>query len=215
RVGRMACGHEGEGRAVVPGERVRLAHAGRVAASAVLRRLAGLVGVEAPDASVVLEERAWHLPGHAGLPIVLAGRLTRVRWGADVHVEATTIIERETLGPVPRLIRERHDRLCRSRRFQLAFLPGIANDPRVLPEIDVAGSQRDASAAFGCERLAEVELAVAVGVAERDDRAGRAFGIPSRDEEIAVGGNRHLAADAHIVRSDQGAEPGRKRDRAV
>ena len=77
----------------VPVERHDVARPGDEAL-AVLETLTGLVGIEAPQAGVLLEQGARLLAGRALRPIL---RLTRIRRSADVDVQVAGVVEREAL----------------------------------------------------------------------------------------------------------------------
>jgi hypothetical protein len=164
---------------------------------------------------VVLEQRAGHLPGQFRLAIGLTRRLTRVRRRADVDIHPAAAVEGQALRTMTLLIGQRGNHLGGPRRLQLPLLHRVADDPRVLTQIEVAGPERDPGAALCRELLLNLELPVAIGIAQPDDRAWRALRVPDGDKQVTVRGNGHVAADAEIVGGDQRAEAGRQRNAAV
>jgi hypothetical protein len=80
--------------------------------------------------------------------------------------------------------------------------------------VEVAVPQREASATLVAELFLEVELAVAVRIAQGDDAAGcLRIDIPQRDEEVAVRRHGHLAADAELSATTSAQNPGQLQPR--
>ena len=201
----------------MPGNRRHLTEAGGEPRALCLR-LVRLVLVELPDARVLLENRARVHALRAGPAIrILAG----VRRRAHVDVETATAVEGNALVLVLPLVGQAaDDRLGRTGRLQRAVGQLEALDHLRVRQVDVAVAQRDAGRAAGAEALDHLELAVFVGVAQRNRAAaGLRLAAPAarhqRYVQIAVGGHGHVPGGAEIVGDDQRAESRRQRDAAV
>ena len=180
--------HHEEGlRDGVPSEGEDVPMAGGVV-EAVGLRLVRLVGVEAPEAAVRLQELRGVLslgaPGAVGIAVGIGGR-------ADLHEEAAGLVEGEGLGIVLLSGGEGLDhglRLPCGR--QLPRGEAVAIDGGGGRVIEPPVTQRDARASPRAESLLDVGPAVTVGVAQRDDAdlAGLDVDVPVRgDGEEAQG----------------------------
>ena len=182
----------------VPVQRHDVARAGDEAL-AVRERLAGLVGIEAPDAGMLLEQGAGLLAGRALRPILL---LAGVRGCSDVDVEVARIIDGNSLGGMAALLRKALDhRLRRAIGRQIVLRQRIAVDRLVARGVEKAVVDREARAGVLAEVHAVIDGAVAVLVAQRHD-AAVFLRLAQRHEDVAVVAHRDVPRPADAIGED-------------
>jgi hypothetical protein len=109
----------------------------------------------------------------------------------------------------------RRDDLRGSGRLQLAFRHLVALDRGRRRDVEEVVVQRDARGALVAEPLRHIHLAVAVGVAQRDDAGSLAASCHQAHVEVAVGGDGHVPRRPEIVGHDEGAKTLRQFQAAV
>ena len=209
----IAIVHRDVQRAIVPGDGRHLTQASREA-HAIFLRLPELVLVELPDAAVLLEDGAGILSGRLGLPVL---GLTGVRRRADIDVQRAFSIEGDPLVAVLALSLQTADHdFGGARRLQLAGRHLITLNRIHFGDVQIAVPQPDAGAAAFAKGFFHVEMAVALGVAQRDNASAGSFRSSlKRDINIAIGSNRDMPRGAQAVGGDQRAKTRGQRDAAI
>src|SRR5205823_12190567 len=138
--------------------------------------------------------------------------LARVARRADIDIERAAAIERQALVFVLPLIGQaHHDRLRPACGLELTVRHLVALDDGGVRDIQVAVAQTDPRRAAGADLLARLELAVAVGVMQRDHaaaglRLAAAAAALRGDEDIAVLRDGDVTRGADVVGDDERAE---------
>src|SRR5262249_5368894 len=146
--------------------------------------LTELVLVELPDAARVVEQRARVLTRDLRPPIL---RLTGVRRSANADVEPPASVERNALV----LMGTRDRQVCHDdlggTRFQRTRRELEAFDRTDRGDVDVAVSKSNAGRALVAKTFGDIELAVAVRVAQSDHTSWMPLASLRGDIQVAVG----------------------------